>query len=41
MEIRSHCCLTAGTFAVIACVINLPDERRQNLAASDAAAAAL
>lgn len=23
MEIRSHCCLTAGTFAVIARVINL------------------
>lgn len=41
MEIRSHCCLTAGTFAVIARVINLRDERRQVLAASDANAAAL
>lgn len=41
MEIRSHCCLTAGTFAVIARVINLRDERRQVLAACDANAAAL
>lgn len=41
MEIRSHCWLTAGTFAVIARVINLRDERRQVLAASDANAAAL
>lgn len=41
MEIRSHCWLTAGTFAVIAHVINLRDERRQVLAASDANAAAL
>lgn len=31
MEIRSHCCLTVGTFAVIACVINLWDERLQPL----------
>lgn len=29
MEIRSHCCLTEATFAVIASVINLWDERRQ------------
>lgn len=36
MEIRSYCCLTAGTFAVIACVINLWDERRLAPAASDA-----
>lgn len=35
MEIRSHCCLTVGTFAVIACVINLWDERRQAPPASD------
>lgn len=35
MEIRSHCCLTEGTFAVIACVINLCDERRQASPASD------
>lgn len=41
MEIGSHCCLTAGTFAVIACVINLRDERRQALAASNACTAAL
>lgn len=33
--------MTAGTFAVIVCVINLRDERRQALAASDACAAAL
>lgn len=36
MEIRSHCCLTVGTFAVIACVINLWDERRQAPPTSDA-----
>lgn len=35
MEIRSHCCLTVGTFAVIARVINLRDERRQAPPASD------
>lgn len=29
MEIRSYCCLTEATFAVIASVINLWDERRQ------------
>lgn len=29
MEIRSHCCLTEATFAVIVSVINLWDERRR------------